>query len=545
MSLFSGNRNPVFIMQKFFTLLLFFFSLSASATGVDPILDSLDKALAKKDIYVKEKYFRIRELKRTVHKYTLSKDNKGLYHDYMKLFEEYKSFKYDSAYYYLESAKSRALALKDGGLLSKTKIKEGFVLLSSGLFKEAIDTLNSVDVNLLDVKNKYEYYSVKARAYYDLADYTKDHRYNINYIQTGNALLEDAIALVPPNTNDYWAAESLKRLKQQDWQGAEDAFSHWVNKFKLPVEYYGIATSSLGYIYSEKGQTDKAIYYLTLAAIADVRNATKETVALRNLANELFKKGYLEKANHYINLAMDDATFYDARHRKIEISSILPIIEKAQLNKVNDKNDLLEKIVILLTVLALIIILFLIIIFKQLKERNASRKAMAISYEKLQQMNKSLSEANTIKEEYIAYFIKATSEFINKIDHMQKSTIQKIISKKTDEVLTSLKGYNIKKERENLFHQFDEIFLRLFPSFVSDFNALFPPDHRTIVKKGELLNTELRIYALYRLGIQDSSQVADFLELSVSTIYTYKTRIKSKSNHKDVFDEKIMAIETI
>lgn len=532
-------------MQKFFTLLLFLFFFNASATGVDPILDSLDKALAKKDIYIKEKYFRIRELKRNVHKFTLSKDNKGLYYDYMKLFEEYKSFKYDSAYHYLESAKSRALALKDRGLLSKTKIKEGFVLLSSGLFKEAIDTLNSVDVNLLDVKNKYEYYSVKARAYYDLADYTKDHRYNINYIQTGNALLEDAIALVDRETNDYWAAESLKRLKQQDWQGAEDAFSHWVNKFKLPVEYYGIATSSLGYIYSEKGQTDKAIYYLTLAAIADVRNATKETVALRNLANELFKKGYLEKANHYINLAMDDATFYDARHRKIEISSILPIIEKAQLNKVNDKNDLLEKIVILLTVLALIIILFLIIIFKQLKERNASRKAMAISYEKLQQMNKSLSEANTIKEEYIAYFIKATSEFINKIDHMQKSTIQKIISKKTDEVLTSLKGYNIKKERENLFHQFDEIFLRLFPSFISDFNALFPPDHRTIVKKGELLNTELRIYALYRLGIQDSSQVADFLELSVSTIYTYKTRIKSKSNHKDVFDEKIMAIETI
>lgn len=242
---------------------------------------------------------------------------------------------------------------------------------------------------------------------------------------------------------------------------------------------------------------------------------------------------------------MDDATFYDARHRKIEISSILPIIEKAQLNKVNDKNDILEKIVILLTVLALIIILFLIIIFKQLKERNASRKAMAASYTKLQEMNKSLSEANVIKEEYIAYFIKVTSDFINKIDHIQKSTIQKIISNKTSEVIANLKRYNVKQEREHLFHQFDEIFLRLFPSFVSDFNSLFPPDHRTIVKKGELLNTELRIFALYRLGIQDSNQVADFLELSVTTIYTYKTRIKSRSDHKEVFEDKIMSIETI
>lgn len=532
-------------MHRLLFIILLLSSLNSSANAVDPILDSLDRTLLKKDIYMKNKYIRIRELNRNVHKYTLSSDNKNLYHNYMQLYEEYKSFKYDSAYYYIEAAKSRAHILKDTGLISKTKIKEGFVLLSSGLFKEAIDTLNSIDAAKLDIKSQYDYFSIKARAYYDLADYTRDQRYNINYIQNGNLYLEKAIALVKPDTNEYWAAESLKRLKQQDWQGAENAFSYWVNHFKLPAEYYGIATSSLGYIYSEKGNTDQAIYYLALAAIADVKNATKETVALRNLANELFKKGYLEKANHYINLAMDDATFYDARHRKIEISSILPIIEKAQLNKVNDKNDILEKIVILLTVLALIIILFLVIIFKQLKERNASRKAMAASYDKLQVMNKSLSEANTIKEEYIAYFIKATSDFINKIDHIQKSTIQKIIAKKTDEVIASLKRYNVKKEREGLFHQFDEIFLRLFPSFISDFNALFPPDHRTIVKKGELLNTELRIYALYRLGIQDSNQVADFLELSVSTIYTYKTRIKSKSDFKEVFEEKIMAIETI
>ena len=170
---------------------------------------------------------------------------------------------------------------------------------------------------------------------------------------------------------------------------------------------------------------------------------------------------------------------------------------------------------------------------------------MASSYAQLQEMNVSLSEANAIKEEYITYFIKATSAFINKIDHIQKSTLHKIITKKTDEVIASLKRYNVKEERENLFHQFDEIFLKLFPPFVTDFNNLFPNDHKSIVKKGELLNTELRIFALYRLGIQDSSQMAEFLELSVATIYTYKTRIKSKSDYKDTFEEKIMAIKTI
>lgn len=528
-------------------LILFFFLSGATlaAKNINPVLKDLDKALLHKEVYMKQKYAKIKALKINIHKFTLSRDKKNLYSNYMLLFDEYRSFKYDSAYYYLEKAKSEALGLKDFQLVDKAKIKEGFVLLSSGLFKEAIDTLNSIDAAKLDQNSKFDYYSVKARAYYDLADYNKDQRYNINYVQNGNLYLEKALALINTNTNEYWATESLKRMKQQDWKGAEFAFSYWINNFKLPAEYYGIATSSLGYIYSERGFTEKAIEYLALAAIADVKNATKETVALRNLANELFKMGHLEKANEYINLAMDDATFYNARHRKIEISSILPIIEKAQLNKVNDKNDMLEKIVILLTVLALIIILFLVIIFKQLKEKNASKKAMAASYSKLQEMNISLSEANTIKEEYITYFIKATSDLINKIDHIQKSTIQKIISKKTDEVIASLKRYDVRLEREHLFHQFDEIFLKLFPTFVTDFNALFSPENKSIIKKGELLNTELRIFALYRLGIQDSSQMADFLELSVSTIYTYKARIKSKSDYKEVFEDKIMEIKTI
>lgn len=532
-------------MYRFLVLFFLFSTFTITAQQLDPLLKDLDKALLHKNEYVKQKYNRINLLKKSIHKFTVSQDNRGLYDAYMSLFDEYKSFKYDSAYYFLEEAKSKAFLLKDEKLISRSRIKEGFVLLSSGLFKEAIDTLSSIDGQKLDLKSQFDYYSIKARAYYDLADYTRDLRYNINYIQKGNLYLEKALGLIKPNTNEYWATESLRKLKQQDFKGAEKAFSYWIDNFQLPAEYYGIATSSLGYIYSEKGLTDKAIHYLALAAIADVKNATKETVALRNLANELFKQGHLEEANRYINLAMDDATFYDARHRKIEISSILPIIEKAQLNKVKDKNDMLEKIVILLTVLALIIVLFLVIIVKQLKERNASRKVMAESYQKLQEMNVSLTEANTIKEEYIAYFIKATSDLINKIDHIQKSTIQKVISKKTDEIIASLNRYNVTKEREDLFHQFDDIFLKLFPTFVSDFNALFPPDHRSVIKKGELLNTELRIFALYRLGIQDSNQIADFLELSVTTIYTYKTRIKSKSDYKEVFEEKIMAIKTI
>lgn len=534
-------------MRRFLNLFYFMFLYNVLIQGqeMDPILKDLDKAILNKEVYLKQKYTKIKSLKINVNKFTLSEDHKNLYKTYMLLFDEYQSFKYDSAYIYLEKAKSKALILKDPQLLTKTRIKEGFILLSSGLFKEAIDTLSSIDKTKLDLNLKFEYYIINARAYYDLADYNKDHRYNISYVQKGNLNLEKALLLIKANTNEFWAIESLKRMKQQDWNGAEFAFSYWINNFKLTPRYYGIATSSLGYIYSERGYTEKAIQYLALAAIADIKNATKETVALRNLANELYKLGDLEKAYKYIIIAMDDAVFYNARHRKIEISSILPIIEKAHYNNIKAKHDTLVKIIVVLTCFTLVIIIFLVIIFKQLKEKNTARKSMADSLSKLQELNLSLSEANTIKQEYITYFIKATSNLISKIDTLQKNTLHKIITKKTEEVIASLKRYNVKEERDNLFRQFDEIFLKLFPTYVTDFNLLFPNDHKTVLKNGDLLNTELRIFALYRLGIQDSNQTANFLDLSVTTIYTYKTRIKSTSNFKENFEEKIMSIKTI
>src|SRR5690606_36965238 len=133
-----------------------------------------------------------------------------------------------------------------------------------------------------------------------------------------------------------------------------------------------------------------------------------------------------------------------------------------------------------------------------------------------------LSEADSIKQEYITYFIKATSGLINKMDQFQKNAIQKTVAKRYDDLITNLKQYNVKKEREDLFLQFDQIFLKLFPTFIHEYNALFREAQRPDIKNGELLNTELRLFALYRLGIQDSNQIAAFLELSVATIYTYK-----------------------
>ncbi|WP_299106905.1 DUF6377 domain-containing protein [uncultured Winogradskyella sp.] len=529
--------------MRYILIFCFLIVINSSAAQNNAILQELENTIEKRDIFIKEKYKRIELIKKDLDRYQYRGDNKNTYNSYLSLFKEYKSFQYDSAYNFLEKAKSLSTKLNDPIKLSQTKIKEGFVLLSSGLFKEAIDTLNSVDPKQLSDKFKYEYYAVKSRTFYDLADYVGDSRFSSNYIEKGIFFLNKALEYVEPKSSNYWNTESLKRLKSNNWKSAEEAFNYWIDNYELSPEEYAIASSSLAYVYAVQNKEEKHIKYLALAAIADIKGGIKETVALRNLASELFKQGDLKKANRFISLAMEDAAFYNARHRKVEISAILPIIEKAQIQKTEKQKRTLQQIVIALSILALLVVISLIIIFKQLRLRNASKRILADSNKKLQELNSNLKEADTIKQEYITYFLKVSSGFINRIDNLQKNILQKIIANKPEEVMLILKKYSVKKARQQLFAQFDEVFLKLFPTFKEDYYKLFPESEKVLPNNDSSLNNELRIFALYRLGVQDSNQVADFLELSVATIYSYKTRIKNRSNYKDTFEEKIMDIK--
>lgn len=530
-------------MVRHLLLLAFFFCLKGFSFQNDTILKQLELTINKREHYSKKKHETIGNLKKEIDKHSYIGDNSKLYDNYILLFKEYQSFRYDSAYHYIGEAKSIADKINNPVKLFRAKIKEGFVLMSAGLFKQSIDTLNSVNLEVLPDEYKFEYYSVKGRAYYDWADYTSDNRFSIDYIEKGSDYLKNALLYVNANSSEYWSTESLMRLKSRDWQRAKEAFETWIYNYNLPPKDYAIATSSLAHVYSEMGDSKKSIYYLAVAAITDIENTTKETVALRNLASELFKMGDLKKAYRYIGIAMEDATFYNARHRKVELSSILPIIEKAQIQKTEAQNNTLQSIIIILSILAVLVVVFLFVIFKQLRSIKVSRRILAHSNQKLQKLNDNLQEADSIKQEYITYFLKGSSDFIRKIDQIQKSTYQKIITKRPEEVLVVLKKYSVKKARAHLFQQFDEVFLKLFPSFLDDYYNLFPEKERVHLKTDTSLNNELRIFALYRLGVQDSSQVADFLELSVATVYSYKTRVKNKSDFKENFEQKIMEIK--
>jgi predicted PurR-regulated permease PerM len=534
-------------MYKFLFVILFFPVLTVVAqpksVNVDSLLANLDQYIENKDLYFNQKLEKINKIKLQISKKQFVTDK---FEIYRQLFNEYESFNYDSAYKYVNRLKAAALELHSQPEIAYAQTKLSFVLLSSGLFTESLDTLKTIKIHSLPDSLKIDYYAVFARTYYDLADYNKESDFAETYKRKGNLYLDTALLLTPKNSSAYWWLASLQRMKKNDFEGAREAFEYWIKNYKLDYHQYAIAASSLGYLYHLDNQKDKAIQYLVSAAIADIQSSTKETVALRNLADLLFKDGKNKEAYRYIKLALDDATFYNARHRKIEIATILPIIEGERLSNVESQRRQLMRYAIAITALSLLVLVFTFIIFRQLKKINKVKRILQNTNEHLRTINEHLQESNKIKEEYIGYFFNINSEYIEKLDAFQKTVNRKLISRQYDDLANIIKGNDLKRERESLFDNFDKIFLKIFPHFIEEFNLLFKEEDRIVLNNNELMNTDLRIFALMRLGIKDNEKIAKFLNYSVNTIYTYKTKLKNKTIvPRDLFDEHIMQIKAV
>lgn len=532
-------------MKRYLTFIILFLiaGLASAQNKSEGSLDLLNQNIAKKDAYDEIRLNRITALEARL------KDKLGLmetYNQYALLYNEYKSFNYDKAFYYSQKMQTAGRRLKDPVKIADGKIKFGFILLSSGMFKETVDSLNTVDVNILPDSMKREYYFLTARTYYDLADYDKDKYYSPIYNKKANLYIDSAIAYSSPDSYDYTYNLGLKFLKLGNRARAEVLLQKLMNSYKLSSHQLAVTASTLSDIYIQTKKEDKAIELLIIAATADIRSATKEAAAMLNLAQLLHQKGDVKNAYVFINQAMNDATYYGARQRKMQVSAILMVIASEKINSVEEQRRILFIYSALLTLLAAIVILFAFIISRQLKKIKKADKLIIEANISLQETIDKLNEADKIKEEYIGYYFNLITEYITKLDKFKRSVNNKLVTRKFDDIQGLVNNINLKKEREELFVNFDKAFLTLFPNFVETFNALFEPEHQVRLNPGQLMNTDLRIFALIRLGISDTEKIASILEYSMNTIYNYKARIKSKSLvANDDFETAILSIRTI
>lgn len=505
-------------------------------------LDQLNQNINRKESFDGMKLKRIAELEQSL------KGEVGLnekYQIYASLYNEYKSFNYDKAFSFSQKMQSAGRLLKDPVRIADGKIKFGFILLSSGMFKETFDSLNTVKVNILPDSLKREYYFLTARTYYDLADFVKDDYYTPVYNKRANIYMDSAIALATPRSYDHTYGLGLRYLKQGKRNQAAVLLKGLIKNYPLSHHQLAVTASTLSDIYIQSGDNEQAIKLLLQAATEDIKSSTKEAAAMLNLAQLLHRKGDIKNAYAFINQAMKDASYYGARQRKMQVSAILMIIAGEKINSVEEQRRILFIYAALLTLLAALVILFAFIIYRQLKKLKKADKLIVETNHSLKEINHKLNEAEKIKEEYIGYFFNLISEYITKLDRFKRSVSHKLVTRKFDDIEILVNNINLRKEREELFVNFDKAFLTLFPNFVDAYNTLFDPEHQVKLNANQLLNTDLRIFALIRLGINDTEKIASILEYSMNTIYNYKARIKSKSLiPNDDFEDAILAITT-
>lgn len=531
---------------KFIFILILISSLSLrSNPAIDSILRELNLVIDQKEQYFNQKYENINIIKQQISNLGKGKEQEkfDLYH---QLFNEYGSFIYDSAFHYAHKMHQLAFRTSKQELINISRMKMSFVLLSSGMFHEALDTITSINPAKLDDEEKVEYYDLMGRAFYDIAEYANDENFSPTYTEKGNQCTRKAIKYANPAKYQHWASKALLNMKSDQLDSALYYYLKVLEDFHVSKHQKAMIYASMAHCSLLNGDTLATVGYLVESAINDIKSVVTETIALRNLANVLYHLGFIKEAHNYIVLANDDARFYGARQRSFQISGVLPIIEGEKLDLIEKQKKQLELYIIFLAILTALIIFSLIVIFKQLTRLKRARAMILETNDHLQALNENLKEANKIKEEYIAYYFNISTNYVDKLEFLKETISRNLDNKRYSNISQSLKKLIIKKEREQLFQNFDKIFLSIFPDFVDGFNALFDESEQVQISEQGSMNTDLRIFALIRMGIIENEKIARILNFSINTIYSYKNRIKKRSNvPNNEFEERIMAIKSV
>ncbi|SFP85612.1 DUF6377 domain-containing protein [Hymenobacter arizonensis] len=519
--------------------------------STDSLLTELNQALTHKGEYDGQRFNRIAVLTAD---FAASEVNDNTKFDLgLRIYEEYKAFKYDSAFVYSQKIALLAEQLQDPQKVELAKLKLAFVLLSSGLFKETFDVLERLSPSQLTAADRYSYYFLKARAYSDLGAFNGDLTYRPIYNRRALAYADTALQFSRPGTYDYLSVQAFRAQKTNNLAGGTAVFKQIRRLPHLTLHQLAVSASTTAYLYELAGQPEKALELLLISAIADLKSATKETTAIYKVSDYCYRRGDLKNAYAFIKEAREAATFYNARQRQIAMSQLSSVIEGQKINIIEQQRKSLQTFAIIMSALAVVVIGFAVVSFRQLRQlRRAGRLIAATNGElrerndELRQLVQGLNEANKIKEEYIGYYFHNNSQYIDKLESLKKRVDGLLGSKQYAAVQKLADGINIKTERNELLKGFDTVFLRLFPQFIAQFNALFREEDRIRLPDDQLLTTELRIFALIRLGIDDSEQISRMLGYSINTIYTYKTRVKNRSLlPNEEFEARIQAIQAV
>ncbi|MFD1769811.1 DUF6377 domain-containing protein [Sphingobacterium suaedae] len=523
--------------------LLFLLPCVFSESEVDSLLSVLDNTIAARKRYTADKEKKILTIKAKLNS-ALSLEDK--FHIQDQLIAEYQSFKCDSALAYVDRNIRVASALGNQEYLHNSRLKQAFVLSISGLFTPALRVLESIDYSSLLSYQKVLYCWSYIRYNENLIKYMDDRTYEKIYLEENNRYRDSLMALLTPGSDMYLKEQAFKLSAQKAYSRSAAVQLKLFEKEQPNSHGYAMSAMGLATVYKALGNVGLEEKYLLLAAITDVQLAVKENESLLALAVYLYKKGDVERAFNYIQASLEDANFYNSRFRNTVIARVHPIIEATYLAKIEQQKRNLRLYALAISVFVAILIVTLYLLYKQMRIVSKSRKELRNINDELVAVNQKLDEANLIRERYIGYYINQCAVYLDKLEEYRKYVHRKIKAGQTED-LQKLSSSKVVLERdvEALYNDFDETFFEVYPNFVHEFNGLLKESERYTLKKGQL-NTELRIFALIRLGITDVNQIATFLRYSIQTIYNYKSKVKGKALcESDHFEDKVKKIGSL
>lgn len=546
--------------MKHFALLLslFLFSSLVTASGVDTLLTELEQTMQKRAEYDAIKETRLNDLKRLAQN---KKDLTEKYYLVNQIIEEYQFYNFDSTQYYIKRNLELAKSIGNQDFISQSHLKLSKLLATSGRYFEAIEILNTIDKNSLQQPQLIEYYVDYIKIYEDLGFYSPIAENYHKYMAIANAYSDSLVPLLNEDSDEYLAIKEKHFRDKRDLLESKKINTKRLEKAKPGSRSFSLITFERSLLFELEGNRELQKKYLILSAISDIKASVKDNASLTTLALLLHKEGDIRRAHKFINFSYEDASFFKSRLRFTLISNILPVINEAYQFRSDQQQKKLTRFLYIISILSLLLLVAFYFIYRQLNKINRAQRELKNVNNKLKELNDSLrdsnnqlnkandelSEANHVKEHYIGNFLTICSNYIDKMDGIYKHVNRQIAAGKLEELFAQTKSARIMNDEINQFYKnFDETFLHIYPHFVEEINALLDEGEQIIPKKSEALNTELRVFALIRLGITDSSRIANLLRYSVNTIYNYRVKIKNKAKgNREDFEMMVMKIDSV
>lgn len=552
-------------MKKILSLvyILCFSALTSSFAqnkNIKDLYEQLDQAIEQSQYYINQKESRITKIKKqSRHGHTPPQ----LLTAYYKLYEEYKTYKSDSSIYYIHQAID--LAKRNNMKSDITKLRSLLALQysTSGAFTEALHVLQSIDKKTLNNSNKKDYYLAFYHVYGELGftNINIDTDLSQEFYSKQNCYRDTLFSILSPNSEDYLMRKEVLLTSQNKLKEALKINDIRLSKCKKGSHEYGIVAYYRYLIYRSLKDEDMVKYWLLQSAICDVKCAINDQASLWILAEILSKEKDVERSYKYINFSWKANKEFCTRIRSWQISPVLGTIDhnyQAELKKANHR---LIFAIICVSLLVIALALLTFYVNKQKSYLSNARNELKKTNTQLEELNNKLSstngmlkasndklnESNGVKEEYIGQFLGACSHYIYKLDKMRLNVNKMVKNKQYNELYSMTKSSEVKEqELEELYANFDKVFLNLFPNFVEDLNGLLKEECQIHLSSPNKLSAIVRVFALIRLGIDDSTKIAEFLHYAVNTIYNYRAKLRNGAiNDRNEFEKKVRELGTL